>query len=278
MTDSVGFSHVVALKVGDGLARFQKVSVGVVTSPHTGRNLEVVSAESVLPAAVASALADAVSGGGRLSSEDGRVWQVSPRRESYGDPDGPHEVALELTEVEEVSASEVRLAGLTLVPETYEEQVDEDSGALIVTLRTTLVSPQLEQWRELVEARLNAEEPYYDVVRVGVEDRPVRMRLGRTFWSAAGDGVEALINLVEERFDTADRGRSLFAHVNEPDLTHALRWAKRSEVGIDALVEELVAAGVLTPEAVARVESKRAAARRTLSWAGSEVEDLDDFA
>ena len=101
------------------------------------------------------------------------------------------------------------------------------------------------------------------------------MRFGRCLWQTAEDKRIHLLCLVSEEGDTEQqqRGPLMF----QPELDHTMRKAAAAQEGIEALLEELEAAGALTKD------SAEAIRRRTKeSWQSrwrefDEVNDLDQF-
>ena len=78
----------------------------------------------------------------------------------------------------------MRFADVALTPVTYEEA--DDADCLHVSL-TAVITPEL---RDRLFA-LKRGRGYFSVIRVGVNEAPEEMRLGRLLWSREGDLVRA---------------------------------------------------------------------------------------
>ncbi len=247
-------------------------------SPHTGRDLTVLRLSTTVPANAGEAVAEVIRGAASpdkaLADAAGRRWVVTTHSSSYS-PGGPHHFSVGMKQVEEVRANEVRIGDLLLTPVSYEEHIDDQSGAVVITMRCSLDTDQLAAWRAILDARTKKTATYYPVERVGVETVHRSMRPGRPLWMRRDEGIEAKVVLVEAVYDQVDRDP--FPGFGEPDLSHALRWAATTAAQSEVLVTELSQAGLLTPEAVQRIQEAGEGALKALLWDVAEVEDLDEF-
>ncbi|MFJ8351489.1 hypothetical protein ACIQ9J_35080 [Streptomyces sp. NPDC094153] len=199
--------------------------------------------ESELKAAAAPA--------GQPLAGEGTTWLVSSHSYSYTDNAQSlvYIHRLELQEVEELQASTVEVAGLTLVPIQYNEDIDEE--ALLVFLIADVSGEEGERLEELI---VTQEDQYVDVVRRGVSETPVRMRFGRCLWQQGeGDTRRHNLTLVADE-GQPDRPLGLAA-INQPQLGRAIEKTIANAKALDLLVEQLRSQGVLTEEVATNIKA-----------------------
>ncbi|MFI6039236.1 hypothetical protein ACIBBD_34950 [Streptomyces sp. NPDC051315] len=225
------------------------------TSAHTGRQLRRVELELRVPGDLQddleSELKSAAAPAGQPLAGEGTTWLVTSHSYSYTDNAQPlvYTHRLELQEVEALQASTVEVAGLTLVPIQYKEDIDEE--ALLVFLVTDVSGEEGERLEELI---VTQEDQYFDVVRRGVSETPVRMRFGRCLWQQ-GEGATRRHNLTL----VADEGRPDrplgIAAINQPQLGRTIERTVANAAALDLLVEQLHSQGVLTEEVATTIKA-----------------------
>jgi hypothetical protein len=247
-------------------------------SPHTGLPIRRLRVRFRAPASDSKAIADAL-GQARslerpLSSADGSRWVVTSSSYSYADGDRAHWHVAELREVEDLRAERLEMLGLTLVPTRYKEEAEEEQGIIVIAQ----VEPDSEV-DEALEGEIMSqrkENMYFDVLRVGVSDAPMRMRFGRCLWQRTEQGRAHLLRLVSEAGDSEERRHGgVFALMHQPELSVTIRKAAVAHGTAEALIEELVGAGVLSSEAVERIRARAEEARENRDRALDEARDLD---
>ncbi|MFJ9968510.1 hypothetical protein [Streptomyces avermitilis] len=226
------------------------------TSAHTGRQLRRVALELRVPAEQSEELeaeleAAAGDAGHPLQGADTN-WSVSNNRSSYtvGARPDVHTYNLELQEAEDLNASAVEIGGLTLATTAYKEWIDD--GTLVLTFVAETAGEASQQLEELVVAR---GEMYYDVIRRGVSDTPVRMRFGRTLWQETESGSKRHnLSLVADEGSEPSRPGP-FVRLNEPQLSRTTEAAVANAQALAVLIDELQAQGVLPREAADKVRA-----------------------
>ncbi|WP_409467173.1 hypothetical protein [Streptomyces sp. HC307] len=147
-----------------------------------------------------------------------------------------HTYNLELQEAEDLNASAVEIGGLTLATTAYKEWTDE--GTLVLSFVTETAGEANQQLEELVVAR---GETYYDVIRRGVSDTPVRMRFSRTLWQETESGsMRHNLSLVADEGSEPSKPGP-FALLNEPQLSRTTEAAVANAQALAVLVDELQA-------------------------------------
>ncbi|PVC76939.1 hypothetical protein DBP20_35215 [Streptomyces sp. CS131] len=182
---------------------------------------------------------------------EGTSWLVGNHSFSYTDNARPRVYThrVELQEVEELEASAVEVAGLTLVPVKYNEDFTE--GMLLVTLITEVSGEEGERLEELL---VTAGDNYVDVVRRGVSETPLRMRFGRCLWQQ-GVGDTRLHNLALVADEDQPDPPLGYAGINQPQFSRALEKTVATSKALDLLVEQLHSQGILTEEVAASIKA-----------------------
>ncbi|MGW5248321.1 hypothetical protein ACWEQN_31630 [Streptomyces sp. NPDC004129] len=235
--------------------QFQAEKLPSATSPHTGRQLRRVELELRVPGDLQDDLeselkAAAAPAGQPLAGED-TTWLVSSHSYSYTDNAQPlvYTHRLELQEVEDLKASTVEVAGLTLVPIQYKEDIDEET--LLVSLVTDVSGEEGERLEELI---VTQEDQYVDVVRRGVSETPVRMRFGRCLWQQ-GEGDTRRHNLTLVADESQPERPLGFAAINQPQLGRTIEKTVANTKALVLLVEQLRSQGVLTEEVATNIKA-----------------------
>lgn len=204
------------------------------------------------------------------------AWIVTGNRYSYsvGDRSEVCTFRIEIQEAEDLRVSSLELPGLTLTPTSYKETVED---VLVATFVVEVSGDDVARLEELIVARDDQE--YFDVVRRGISDDPVRMRFGRCLWQEAEVGVRRHnLTLVADE-DRPPVKVPSFALINEPQLTRTTERTVATAQGLEALVEELRTSGVLSDEAAERIRAAAAPHEITAHEAReySRTRRLDDY-
>ena len=249
-------------------------------SLHTGRPLRNVHIWVDVPAALSAELTDAFNDARdykhALPGDDGIRWVVVGSHSSShtGDDPNRHHQA-DLREVEEVNAARLEFLGLTLEPSRYKEERSDEAEPLLVSAIVDAeagLSEQLEA--EIMRDRDN--DPYFEVVRLGVNDEPVRMRFGHCLWQAVeGSGRRHLLRLVSEAGD--DDSQNGWLLLDEPERTNVARRAVAAEAGIVALLEALEEVGTLTSEVVEGIRRRINEALDSQGWTLARTLDVERY-
>ncbi len=241
------------------------------TSRHSGKELRRVTTSFGVAAeeseALSAELASARDPENAIVSADGSRWRVANTSYSYQDGARVHRHSVELIEAEALDCAHLELLGVTLEPSRYKEAFSGDS--LMISARVEVNS----ETDAALEGELaNRGGDYFDVVRTGISDTPIRMRFGRCFWQRSDHGRIHLLHLVSEAGDE-DR----FLGFNEPEISHLQRKATRLEAAMDGLLEELTSSGVLSEAAVDAIRTRMDGAWRTRHREFDETPDVDRF-
>ncbi len=223
-------------------------------SPHTGRSLRQVRVAFSVAAEksdkVSKALEKASTTEGALKGEDGSSWLVTGSSYSYSNDDPVHRYSVELREDEPVRAERLGLLGFELKPTKYEEEARDGGIDIVARVEPDAATDEALE-RAITEER---DEPYFDVLRIGVSEKTLRMRFGRCLWQKTDTGRAHLLRLVSEQGDDEERQRGLM--LLQPEFGHVARKAVAAEEAIDALLIELQSSSVLSEAAVSAIRSR----------------------
>jgi hypothetical protein len=151
-------------------------------SPHTGNTLRRLESDLTVPASEARKITAVLQDDRQLVDDQGRRWTGRLAVQSYGDPQGLHNLQINWDEQEHFEAEAVEFEGLVLRPLRYEERAGE-GGGISLSFRARLSDDETEALRTLQRS----EERYFPVIRRGISDGPRRMRFGRVLWQALDD-------------------------------------------------------------------------------------------
>jgi hypothetical protein len=204
---------------------------------------------------LSAALTAASSGGGLITYGQGGQWAVSSHSFSYraGQAVTTSRYEVELAEHEDLRLERVEFEGLSVVPDRW--KLDSDDDSIWLAFLVNLDPGQHRQFERLLEQRAADEtEHYFPVQMVGITTGPVKMRFGRCLWKRLDEcTVRHRIWLVGEGGD--DEAFGLFDSLNQPELSRTMEQCLILKARMDALVSELQRAGALGAEAVERIRN-----------------------
>lgn len=245
------------------------------TSPHTGRDLEVIRGEVHASSEDAHAAFEAA-----LKAQDGAgIWSHeqpgSPRRRwvvsrgSYTITNGSYRYQVTLREAEDFAIQTLVLDGIELEPYRYEEQAHDGDISLIKAL-VRVSGETADRLKQLVE-----EAEYFDAVREGINDQAIEVRFGMCGWSQHDSDVKySLIIVPKAQDEKDDRG---------PHISEIARGSRHSTLAyrvelMEELIDLMVEKGMLSEQ---EVEEARARALAKLPERRQRfllVDDVDDLA
>lgn len=228
---------------------------GSVASESTGRGLRRVEVAFACGGRLVDAVRDQLDeASARLSrrtpmvDDEGTQWAVGDWSYSYRESEPPStEFTVELSEVERLNATRLRFAGLDVPVEHYREiDAREEDGMRLLIAEFVADHEVTEQIRQLADS-----DGYFDLVRVGITDEPLSVRFGRYLWAWV-DGEGSNLRRFHAPFVT-ERGDEEGDGGEDPRAWHTSRMAVMERARTAALLDELVAAGVIDSDARARI-------------------------
>ncbi|MCX5401311.1 hypothetical protein [Streptomyces sp. NBC_00102] len=249
-----------------------------IVSAHTGRSLRRFALEMRVPEDASEELnaeLQAATDGTKYLQGPDAEWQVSSNRYSYTQGERPaiYTYNLEIQEVEGLQASAVEADGMVLVPVQYDESISKDS--LVLTLVTEVAGQESERLEELLQTQGDS---YFDVVRRGVSETPVRMRFGRCLWQQ-GDGDVRRHNLTLVADENQPSELAGFAQLNQPQLARTTEKSVATADALALLLEHLHEQGSLNEEAYTTIKAAAVPHKITVREQRefSRTDRLDDF-
>jgi hypothetical protein len=254
------------------------------TSRHSGRLLRGVQigfrCGDALTKQVTDELNAARTESAALEGDGGTRWVVGSHSHSNVNS-GAWRFTVALREVEEVRAERLEFLGLALAPSHYDERETSGDDVLMIVAE---VAPSAEDSealeRHITEQRLRNEGEtahYFDLRRIGVQDKPLQVRFGRCLWQKGEGGARRhlLIFVAAEGDDEETRRR--YVGFDEPRGSNAARIALQGREIAEAIIQEIGLADLLTPEALERIRRRGESAWDKRFRDLSETSDLSLF-
>lgn len=214
------------------------------TSPHTGRPLRRMEVQFRTGSEQERAHVSSALSGGKVTgtSDDGASFKVASHSHSYQQGSDVTTFTVTVEELENLSCDAVVLdEALELVPERYAEQ--HRDGAIVVELTTTTFGADTDAFESLL---LDDEPPhYFQVVRRGLSETPLRMRFGRCLYRDNDDGSrQHKVVLAQDAYD--DRDEPPFRGFNHPEMARIEDAVVTLQQTVDHLLGLLVGNGVVS--------------------------------
>jgi hypothetical protein len=237
-------------------------------SLHSGRNLQILTGQIFLssPPEQTAALAEisAVSPQAPIhGSIDGADANFEVRSSSYRQ--GSTSVNLVLAEADNLKCELLTIDDLDLTPYFFEETLQ--NGGITLTCKVTTSAAIDDRLQALLIAK--DDDGYHQVIRHGIQDTPRRMRFGNCQWSSTDAGFKQHLILVE---DAAELHLDYHPFAEFGNL---YRSGALSMEFVEALVAEMVGAGIISEEILGRARATAEANLPHRLRALSRVEDID---
>lgn len=220
-----------------------------IVSKHTGKELRKLEVHiriqgEATEEAVDNAMQDINGKLATVQNDDGSdlgKWVVNQRSYSYESGVPVYNHVLDLVEWENLSPEVIRIGdSIELAPYYYEELIDQE--AIVITARFRISCDQQDEVFKIGE-----KSRYFPVVRVGVAEETLSMRIGKCIWSYDEDGgVKQELILVQDVYD--DPGHRPFLGLFEPELIRIEDYLIKQSNVLAELVKLLHDNGVLGDE------------------------------
>jgi hypothetical protein len=182
-----------------------------------------------------------------IRDTDGGRWTVRSRRYSHTPGIDRYVHRVELIEKDQVVLDRLEFQDLSIAPDRWFANADREPAVLSAMF--DLESDEHTKLEQVFSAVRNGELQYFPVRQIGIREEAVSMRFGRCYWEALDNGrVRHVVHLVAE--DGDDQPGLLF---NEPERTRLIEASIANSRKIEALIQELKAAGFLDDAAVDRI-------------------------
>lgn len=115
--------------------------------------------------------------------------------ESWSSKNDNYNYNVKLEEVEQLKIDKLRIDDIEFNPYKYKEREDK-TGAIISKFKIEIDENKnkkiIELWKQ---------QKYFDVVRKGINNNPIKMRFGKLYWSEVNNNIKYFITLVEDKYD-----------------------------------------------------------------------------
>lgn len=208
-------------------------------------------AEGDLEGQLRDELKPPASGGNAfISDTSGGKWRVGNYSSYYTQGQSRKDYTINLDEHEDLTLTGVEFDELSIVPDRF--TFDAHDHPVTLTIMITLDHEQNEHFeRFLLSSKTGG--GYFPVRQIGVSSEPILMRFGRCYWEPLGEGkTRHVITLVSQTGDVDDGDLGILVVV-EPEVSRLKEASIKGGRKVDALIQELHRAGVLSNEAIQRI-------------------------
>lgn len=178
-----------------------------------------------------------------------RKYNISNTSYSYSNNSDARKYTLELSEVENIKIDKLLIEGIELTPYEYEETLSE--GAIIINAKVNVTKDIANR----IEGLYKIEEKYFNVIRKGISENPIKMRFGKNIWSEYEDEViKYRLIIVDKKYDTEenDIGRPF----NYPELQNIQDMTLYHKSYNELLADLFVEKGLLSKEEIEKLKEK----------------------
>ncbi|NMM61190.1 hypothetical protein HBE96_00415 [Clostridium sp. P21] len=177
-----------------------------------------------------------------------RTFKIVNSSYSYIQNNEPtlYKYTIQLEENEELKIDTLVIEGQDIKPYYYEEQVDKDS--IIISTKIKITDDELSKLKESVKGK-----QYFDVVRKGIDDKPIQMRYGKVLWSQHNSFTKQYITLVEKSYDMNNTDN--FKGMYYPEFNNMQEILIYSSEYLENLTNLLIEKNILSETEVEKVKS-----------------------
>jgi hypothetical protein len=268
--------------LGEPSAHIQVEELEPSPSPYTGRDLRRVSFTVTVQGEeeherLNAELTASRNGTTFIADTSENRWKVDHNNFSYQSGQSStrftHDVVLD--EHEELALDRVKFEGIELAPDRW--VLDSSPGDItMLRILADFNSEQHRLFEQILEQRRTAsgQDHYFPVTWVGITETPMSMRFGQCLWQPLdNDAARHVIVLVSEQNDSNRKNRGLLA----PESARVKEQSVAAKTKLDALIDELHGTGVLSTDAVNRINSAAAAPPFSAWRVFEQTDDVEDY-
>jgi hypothetical protein len=177
-----------------------------------------------------------------------RIYNIRNTSYSYSNNSDGRMYTFELSEEENVKIDKLLIEDIELTPYEYEETLSD--GAIIIHAKIKVTK----DIADCIEGFNENEGKYFTVIRVGINENPIKMRFGVNIWSEHEEGfVKYRLVIVEDKYDNEDDVRR---PLNYPVTQNIQSMTLYHKSYIELLADLLVDNGLLSKEEIERLKEK----------------------
>lgn len=178
---------------------------------------------------------------------------------------------LQFKERDNQSLEALIISGLYTVPYMIEQRYD---NAIIINARIKLSNDEMDRFIVIRDG-----EEYFEVIRKGIDDNPLKMRFGKIIWSEHENFFKVEVTLVEESYDREENSNSepFLRDLFQPEMNNIIKMLAYQQSFNKYLVELLQIKGLLIEEEISRIKDKsEQEVNRTLAML-YKINDIDIY-
>lgn len=200
-----------------------------------------------------------------------RVFRSMIKFKSFAMIGEPKQYTLEMVECEHLMISTVNIDGVIVEPYDVKHELSDD--AVIINMKAE-VSPDI--FERINALNFREGQDYFDVIRTGIDDEPLKMRFGHNVWSRKNDVIKMGIVLVEDVYDEGtDMANSGFG---EPELSMAIKYIKSLKAMNERLLNILEQKEIISEAQRLEIQTPLTLDERLQThYLFREVRDLDEW-
>ena len=259
------------LDFGDLKIRVDKVDEERTASKHTGKSLILLQVKtSTYGKKENNFFLDIIKktkGKNIISiNEEGNLtkkWKITNSSWSYRENRSVYHHTLKLEEVEEIELDYLSIDDFNIRPYEYKEEIDHEG--LRIEAKVLVSEKEFDQLKEKLFA-----DKGLAVIRHGINETPINMRFGLTYWSKHENKYKHEIYLIEEStYLQPNRLNSSFQWIR-----NVRNYVARQQITIDELLKILELKNILDIE---DIETIRKTSRDNALLARCNFDDFDDI-
>lgn len=183
----------------------------------------------------------------------------------------PKQYTLEMVECEHLMISTVNIDGIVIKPYDVKHELSDD--AVIINMKAE-VSPDV--FERVNTLNFREGQDYFDVIRTGIDNEPIKMRFGHNVWSRKDDVIKMGIVLVEDVYDKGeDTTNNGFG---EPELSMAIKYIKYLKAMNERLLNILEQKAIISEAQRLEIQTPLTLDERIQThYLFREVGDLDEW-
>lgn len=262
------------LKFGDFLITVWTTSESSIVSKHTGLNLIKKEVNATIEGSdlnenFLELIKNAKENSIQSVDENGnakKTWKLKNTSWSYRDGETIYRHTIILEEVEELKLDYLDIDGFIVTPYVYQEDFEYEE--MKIDSKAVLSEVEHNKLRTMMK-----NHDSFLVTRFGINETPIKMHFGLSYWSKHEDKYKHKIFLIEDQ-----EGKT------SNNLTSAFQWIHKmrsfvieNKTTINALLEVLVAKKILTSEDIENIRKEAIEHTSDVHFEFFKVNDIDEM-
>lgn len=178
---------------------------------------------------------------------------------------------LQFKERDNLSIEALIISGLYTVPYMVEQRYD---NGIIINAKIKLSNDEMDKFIVIRDG-----EEYFEVIRKGINDNPLKMRFGKIIWSEHVNFFKVEVTLVEECYDSEENSNSepFLRDLFQPEMSNIIKMLAYQQSFNKYLMELLQIKGLLTEEEISSIKDKSEQEIKAAREMLYKVNDIDIY-